>query len=618
MSKKPFSNFDFRDKYFPGNTPIGRILSQARRLEFKTMVMEEIPSAGFAKTDDLDLKEAQIGFIKSTISRLTFFKRTFRGPNGVKRCKSKDFLGYAILKNNHFFDGSGRWIVFESVMSTPRHDNNFVHAKKTYTVRSGARLFKIKGNIYCQQNGLTNVCAHAALRTVIAATSKSGDIGYREINRILKKAGKPYIVGSGGLNSDQMKTVLEVKKINFYEYLQRGLFRFNIRDFHIPNLRNALKAANTTNELVLKRLGVNADALETVSEIQFVDVFNQILDTPDFHNSVAAQIDSNKLSKEIQQVLEKTRLSGTSLSVFEINQLNRALLEQFYPQEIVLNLRKSVITIPYQKYLYGSIEVGYSAMLGFALKRGTTEIERHIIPVFGHTFNEDTWVPNAESNYFKIGKDTRYVPSEAWVSTYICHDDNFGSNFCIPRLYIPQGDTNEEIYVLGTLPSNCKCDPIEAEAVAIDYLYSIVPTIKIGNVWFDRLQDAVKRSWIVLRPVLLSGKRYIDHLSRIRGWASREKIDRNLIAILKQHFKGMFWVVEISFPELFPANRRKLGEIVLFAQNKPSLQKDFSSFALARFPGFFLFNRNATEGPVDFVEIDSGINSHTDIVKLPN
>ena len=86
----------------------------------------------------------------------------------------------------------------------------------------------------------------------------------------------------------------------------------------------------------------------------------------------------------------------------------------------------------FQKLLYGSIESGFPGIIFFR----TVEGDCHAIPIFGHTFNEDTWVPNAELSYFKVGSDTMYIPSESWVSMFIAHDDNFGSNFCIPHRFL--------------------------------------------------------------------------------------------------------------------------------------------------------------------------------------
>ena len=74
-------------------------------------------------------------------------------------------------------------------------------------------------------------------------------------------------------------------------------------------------------------------------------------------------------------------------------------------------------TMPYQKFLYAGIESGAGALLGFEYKGPKAKGERHIISFFGHTFNQDTWVPNAEVAYFHVGERTRYIPSEAWLSS---------------------------------------------------------------------------------------------------------------------------------------------------------------------------------------------------------
>jgi len=93
--------------------------------------------------------------------------------------------------------------------------------------------------------------------------------------------------------------------------------------------------------------------------------------------------------------------------------------------------------LPYQKYAYAGLESGCGSLVGFRLAgRELREEAKHIIPFYGHTFNKDTWVPNADISYFRIGEGVGYVPSESWTSSFIGHDDNFGPNFCIPRLYI--------------------------------------------------------------------------------------------------------------------------------------------------------------------------------------
>ena len=90
--------------------------------------------------------------------------------------------------------------------------------------------------------------------------------------------------------------------------------------------------------------------------------------------------------------------------------------------------------VPYQLRVYSSIESGFPAMLFFGTERHTNEGETayHVIPLFGHTFNEDTWAPDADLLYFPLRKATKCLNSGAWVSMFVGHDDNAGSNYCIP------------------------------------------------------------------------------------------------------------------------------------------------------------------------------------------
>jgi hypothetical protein len=177
--------------------------------------------------------------------------------------------------------------------------------------------------------------------------------------------------------------------------------------------------------------------------------------------------------------------------------------------------------LPYQKLLYAGIESGAGAMLGFKLAGPRAE-GRHIIPFFGHTTNQDAWVPNAEVAYFHVGEDTRYVPSEAWVSSFIGHDDNFGSNFCVPRLYV----TPEQVdYVVALLPEKVRYCGVVAEAIAANYLYSVLPELSVPQKpWLERLIASARRQDVVLRALSLPKDQYIHHLRDASDWDyKREK-----------------------------------------------------------------------------------------------
>jgi len=513
---RSYSNFSFREERFPDNQPISRILSQARCLGCKSMFVERIPISGFVLADNGELKKAGKGFLRSEAYRINFFSRILKKPGDVRGIKQKHYLGYVVMKGNEYKNKPKQWIVFESIINSPRHDNNYAHASREYDVRAGKRIFKIVGSLYCQQNRVTNTCAHAALRTVISSITTAGDISYKEINDILRKKKVPFnhLKKDIGLSTKQIKIVLTAKKIRFYE------------------LKDGKK----------------------------------------------------------QRARRKKRGS-----------------------------------IPYQKYLYGSIESGYPALFGFQFRQKSEKNPSHMIPILGHTFNDDMWVPTAESIYFTVNKNTKYVPSEKWVSTYICHDDNLGSNFCIPRSYVDEGlsmnplKQTDDVYVLGTLPEKCKCDPIEAEAIAADCLYEMMSRIQIDQrtPWLHRLKIAVENSWVVLRPILLTGEEYVKHLEGLRGWKKpKERISENMLQLLRQYLDGIYWVVEISMPELFPANRRKLGEVVIYAHTYPSLQRNFRSFVFARLPGNFYFVKDVKKNEPDFWEIPSYIKTHSKLIEL--
>ena len=117
----------------------------------------------------------------------------------------------------------------------------------------------------------------------------------------------------------------------------------------------------------------------------------------------------------------------------------------------------------YQRFLYGSIECGMPALLGFETRAETRSkpADRHMICAFGHTLNEDAWVPAAQPMYFSKGGG--YFPSENWLSTFVIHDDNVGPYQCVPRHYI----TNKHFRLLiGLQRKTTSLSYVEAEAVA--------------------------------------------------------------------------------------------------------------------------------------------------------
>ena len=93
--------------------------------------------------------------------------------------------------------------------------------------------------------------------------------------------------------------------------------------------------------------------------------------------------------------------------------------------------------------------------------------------------------PRASLAYFHVGDHTRYISSEEWLSSFIGHDDNFGSNYCVPRKFL---ELSQVKYVVALRPSDPAYGAMTAETIAVDCLYSTVDTLsQYDNYWIRRL-----------------------------------------------------------------------------------------------------------------------------------
>ena len=275
------------------------------------------------------------------------------------------------------------------------------------------------------------------------------------------------------------------------------------------------------------------------------------------------------------------------------------------------------LTHPFQKFIYAGIESGSGALLGFRMTGPSASSAKHIIPFFGHTFNKDTWVPDADSAYFDVGGGVGYIPSESWTSSFLGHDDNFGPNVCVPRLYVRPEQAE---YVVELLRDGAAYSGVHAEAITLIFLYSLWPHLaKSTNPWMKRLAAAadpdVRR--VVLRAVCISKRTYLQHVREDADWGGNHETP-NLVAILDRLLPEVLWVVEISLPHLFPANEHKLGEILLnpSVQFDPKAPINYALFLLARLPGRVFVLQSEAEDTPSFMEVPSACESHRALLKI--
>lgn len=263
---------------------------------------------------------------------------------------------------------------------------------------------------------------------------------------------------------------------------------------------------------------------------------------------------------------------------------------------------------PYSRLLYSGIENGMGGLLGFELAGAGAQGERHIIPFYGHTFNQDSWVPRASLAYFHVGDNTRYISSEEWMGSFIGHDDNFGGNYCVPRKFL---ETHQVKYVVALRPPDTAYGAIYAEAIGVDFLYSMEDELRASNnYWVQKLVHHIYEQDVVLRTLYMSRGDYVAHLLYCRDWqgsAEEKAIPLAFQTRLPEHL----WIVEVSIPELFPANYRKLGELILDARVPTSdYQSGVRVELLARLPGAYYINLNPAGVLADFKTIPSTLRSH--------
>jgi hypothetical protein len=466
---KKFSNFLFVDARYGSDPVMRRILSLARKFDYQSLLIEEIEEASCALLveENAARRSRRPDFKKSLVHRLSFFKTPAGQTPGAE-----DFCGYVVYKRDEFADDPRQLShVFECVMPLFRDaaDNNFVHTVRTYQVNTHAGKFEVSGVLYAQQNDVTVVCAHVALRTALSVMLPEGDVTYARLN--------------------------------------------------------ALVGVNHTTRKVGGGVGLRPDDLETVF---------------------------NSLSVNFQKLVHE-------------------------PSKNLL------LPTEFQRDLYGFVESGCPALMGFELdqaKPGAAAPERHVIPVFGHTFNDDTWLPDAHRAYF--GGGLSYYPSENWLSSFVVHDDNFGPYYCLPRSFLKK-ESLRIIYGLRT--EAAPLSAVEAEAVGFDYLRAITKTMPIRHEdWYDRFVVFAQCGWLVLRTLVVRKLDYIAHLGSIQDWegVGMEGDRQNAIA---NRLPESFWIVEASAPELFPSSRRKFGE-VLFVSHEP----------FAKAARSFTFDRSAAAG----------------------
>ncbi len=207
------------------NRPFHRLCSLMRKMKARSAIIETVASPPVlsewsAINDSLQCK------VDLEPLRMTFIAKDVADASDAGHLEDADFLASATVINYKKPDGHWKSYLFSAIVSEPRivaHPtfgnlpllNNYLHVRRVFNAEVGVgkgvtRTFKIRGSFFCQQNGLTSVCAHAALcMTVNNMNHPDSDLIFpEEINKVI---GIDHIRAKvpGWLEKAQIDTVLE-------------------------------------------------------------------------------------------------------------------------------------------------------------------------------------------------------------------------------------------------------------------------------------------------------------------------------------------------------------------------------------------------------------------------
>ena len=520
-----FSNFDFiRDKLkIENNIPaLHRCFSLARDAKMATIVLENINPEGIIQQEIEDLKKSYSRYECRGLFRISFWKEKISSTEQWNAISDALPLGYLILKKDFISEEKEFQAthVFEAVFADSTfcsiESHRFNHCATEYSVKLVDKVFKIKGIMFAQQNGLSKCCAHVALYSILSMhNERELEPSFVKMNTII---GKDARTAAKGLQLADIKKILDAYGIQYTVYPRKKY------------------------------------------------PFNRI---------VYSGIESG----------------GGVLLAFSTSS----------------NLKLLLSSIPLIRNLVFAKPIG------------------HIIPCWGHVFEKDIWTPMASRHYFKNShfSKTKYYASDNWTSHFIAHDDNFGCNLLIPRDYFKP----MQIYYCIAIQNKAlgKYTSIEAEVQALaefeDIYMALEPEIifkpdaedpndpsknsstDMGLNWLKRLRENIDANSLILRTFSSSKEEYLEHLRNESDWHGNKESEETLNDLEDMLKCSHIWITEISVPQLFSSNERKLCEVIGDPNSIINEPREYA--LLVRMPMFYVMKQK-----IGYTYFESKLISH--------
>lgn len=289
--------------------------------------------------------------------------------------------------------------------------------------------------------------------------------------------------------------------------------------------------------------------------------------------------------------------------------------------------------LTYTHFAHAFLESGFPVLLSFTTQNA--DEPGHIVAVAGHTLNTDVWYPEASLAYFVTfprkefvtfpSKGYFYLSSSCWIPHLVVQDDNYGmysclSSECLRKEAGPDKDPScRAAYGIGILPQRVSREPLMAELRAVVLLVRVLHAVGAPGVrWLDELRDSVldRGRAPVLRTVLMPKTEYVEHIMESQDWQG-DPLPEDLVRAVAQTLPELCWMVEVSIPELYTANRSKLGEILVDVNAPdPDPATDISKCWIGgRLPGL-LFVPPQKPGQLP-TALETPVEAHVPIYRLP-
>ena len=499
---------DLVERRWPKNGPLHRLCSLARKMGVQSYVSETLAPNDEIR-QEIEAVAKHPDYAGSPVTgraiRLSFFRSC---PKAWQDVTSEDFLGYAVmlelLQDGKRLRHNGRRMAFvlESVVRPPTifldasdgrtsaesASNYYVHCTRPFKsvvgIASHSVSLQIDGSFFCQQNGLTHVCVHAALRTAINSS--------------------PSIRGP---RVPEKLTNLKINEILGVDYADKA---------SVGRLRG----------------GLNAKEIEKV--VNDMGLYPKSYEFPNHHH------------------------------------------------------------IGYAEYVYPLIESRFPVILGVYGQMGG-----HAIAVLGHTVNSDRWEPQARDGYGAFPL-VRYHSSSLWADHFIIADDNVGMHVTLPRemirnFLVPEFDPNlHASMAVGLVPRTVRVNGYDAEAlasrIAEQFLKSTVS--RPGCRWLRFLRGTIDRRGdhhhptLVCRTVLTTRDCYCQEMAHAKdSEPPHNALTAGEVELLKRVLPRTIWVTEISLPDLYTANKHKIGDLIIDAGATRDKHQNCDSLVFAWLPG---------------------------------